>query len=111
VTIAGNHIDTWYRGAGISIGDADGIVVHGNTIEGPLIGEYGGRPGQKRQRKQRKQPAAVVVSDARMVTVQANVLRGGWTSLAAAIQVDAKSTTAVHVAGNEPHPALPDGPA
>ena len=88
ISIVNNTIDTWFRGAGVLLGEVSGGVVRGNTIARPPDVDA----------------PAVDVSDSDSIRVEDNLLIGGWSAIegdgegsAAAVRV-AKNTTGVEVA-------------
>jgi hypothetical protein len=90
ISIVNNTIDTWFRGAGVLLGEVSGGVVRGNTIARPPDVDA----------------PAVDVSDSDSIRVEDNLLIGGWAAIegdgegsAAAVRV-AKNTTGVEVAHN-----------
>ena len=96
ITIVNNTIDTWFRGAGVLLGELSGGVVRGNTIA---------RPPHDVDGVDAHCPA-VDVSDSDSIRVEDNLLIGGWSAIegdgegsAAAVRV-AKNTTGVEVARN-----------
>jgi hypothetical protein len=93
ITITGNSIDGWFRGPAISIGNGAGATVRDNTIAHPPTSTLNGSPTG----------AAVAVCESEAVAVEGNAFIGPWSSVAAAVSVDASSTS-VDVRGNTLRP-------
>mmetsp|Transcript_40925 Transcript_40925/g.133674 ORF Transcript_40925/g.133674 Transcript_40925/m.133674 type:complete len:623 (+) Transcript_40925:3-1871(+) len=93
VTVADNRFDGWFRGLAISVGNAASAAVRDNTIANPPTSSSGVPLG-----------AAVAVCEADGVAIDGNALVGRWSSVAAAVSVDARSTSRVEVHRNTLRP-------